>query len=185
MTKAVRIRDRGSVTHRHAADGLLEHAGDFVLVHRYSPRSFVMKCPDGCGDILTINLDPRTDKAWRFYRKRNQVSLFPSIWRETGCRSHFIIWNHAILWCDTAAEDAEVGVEEEIQLRDRVLGLCTKEWQHFTKLAERLEEIPWDVVRACRYLVRWLDLLEEGAGRLSGYFKLSKSEPDDDESHAK
>lgn len=177
MNRARRVRDRGSVTHRHAADALLERPGDFVLVNRGVLRSFVMTCPDDCGDTLTINLDPRTDKAWRFYRRRNQVSVFPSIWRDTGCSSHFIIWNHSIVWCDWDDDDRDVIVEEEARLRERVGTVCTPDFQHFTEIAERLDEVPWDVGRACRYLAYRRSLLVEGTDELKGYFKLTGKLP--------
>jgi len=133
-----------------------------------------MACPDGCGDVLTINLDPRTDKAWRYYKRRNQISVFPSVWRDTGCFSHFIIWNHSIVWCDWEDDDRDVIVEEEAQLRERVLSRCTPEWQHFTDLAEQLDEVPWDVNRACRHLASKRHLLLEGSDELEGQFKLAK-----------
>lgn len=170
--KATRIRDRGKVARRHEADSLLERPGDFVLVERGVLRSFVMVCPDGCGEKLAINLDPRTDKAWRYYKKRNQISIFPSVWRDTGCQSHFIIWNHTIVWCESAEGDRDVVVEEEAELRRRVLEICTEQWQAFTLLAERLEEVPWDVNRACVYLARNAGVLREGKGDLGGHFKL-------------
>lgn len=172
MIKVTRIRDRGLVSHRHEADGLLERPGDIVLVNRGVLRSFVMRCPDGCGDTLTINLDPRTDKAWRFYRKRKQISLFPSVWRDTGCGSHFIIWNHSILWCDDGGDDRDVVVEDEAELRARVLPICTADWQHFTQLAEKLDEVPWDVNRACTHLAHRMALLVEGVDKRRGFFKL-------------
>jgi hypothetical protein len=172
VSKASRIRDRGLVSHRHEADAVMERPGDFVLVSRGVLRSFVMRCPDGCGDTLTINLDPRMDKAWRFYRKRKQISVFPSVWRDTGCGSHFIIWNHNIVWCDDEWGDRDVIVDEEENLRARVLPLCTDDWQHFTQLAERLDEVPWDVNRACSYLARRMGALMEGFDKLRGFFKL-------------
>jgi hypothetical protein len=130
-----------------------------------------MRCPDDCGATITINLDPRTDKAWRFYRKNNQISIFPSVWRDTGCESHFIIWRHSIVWCDGATSDDEVIVEEEAELRGRIVPICSADWQHFTALAEKLGEVPWDVSKACRGLVRQTGLLVEGRGDLRGWFK--------------
>ena len=170
--KAKRIRDRGTVSHRRDADTLMERSGDFVLVNRGVLRSFVIRCPDGCGETLTINLDARTDKAWRFYRKRNQISIFPSVWRDTGCGSHFIIWNHVIVWCDEYDGDREVIVEDEIELRQKVWSVCTKDWQHFTQIAEKLDEVPWDVNWACSQLVRRVNALVEGRDKLKGFFKL-------------
>jgi|HubBroStandDraft_2_1064218.scaffolds.fasta_scaffold736927_1 hypothetical protein len=170
--KAERIRDRGVVQHRHSADRFLERPGDSVLVHRGVPRSLVMACPDGCGDTLTINLDPRTAKAWRFYRKRNQVSIYPSVWRDTGCLSHFIVWNHQILWCGNREEDSNIAPEEPEALRERILALSTREWQHYTELAERLDEVPWDVNRLCREMTHAPGILVEREGKSRGYFRL-------------
>lgn len=173
MSRASRIRDRGLVSHRHEADAKLERPGDFVLVNRGVLRSFVLQCPDDCGERLTINLDPRTAKAWRLYRKRKQVSIFPSVWRDTGCGSHFIIWNHNIVWCNDEIGDSDVVVEDEATLQTRLLPLCTSEWQHFTQLAEALDEVPWDVNRACLDLARRERVLVEGADKLRGFFKLA------------
>lgn len=172
--RAARIRDRGTVTHRHMADALLERPGDVVVVERGVLRSFVMSCPDGCGETLTINLDPRTDKAWRYYKRRNQISIFPSVWRDTGCKSHFIVWNHTIVWCGPYEDEQVVDVENEDELRRRVLDACTRDWQHYTELAEQLDEVPWDVSRACGYLSRRAKVLEEGTEKLRGSFRLAK-----------
>lgn len=169
--RARRVRDRGTVARRHEADALLEQTGDCVLVRRDSLRSFVMVCPDGCGDTLTINLDPRTAKAWRFYRKRNQISLFPSVWRDTGCGSHFIVWNHTIVWCGPNVDDKEAITDDVLSLRQRVLRVVSYDWQHFTELAEKIEEVPWDVYRVCKDLARKSGPLTEGTNRFEGFFK--------------
>jgi hypothetical protein len=87
--------------------------------------------------------------------------------------SHFILWNHCIIWCDSDDGDRDVTVEDELSLRERVLSLCTHEWQHFTELAERLDEVPWDVHRACRDLTLRRAVLIEGVNKLRGSFKLA------------
>jgi hypothetical protein len=168
--RAQRIRDRGTVSHRHEADGRLERAGDCVLVERGVPRSLVIQCPDGCGDVLTINLDRRTAKAWRFFRRRNQASLFPSVWRDTGCGSHFIIWNHTIIWCDRM-ERPQVIVEGESVLTQRVLTIVGRDWREYTDIAEALDEVPWDVLHVCRRLTGGKGHLVEGAKQLEGHFR--------------
>jgi hypothetical protein len=173
VNKATRVRDRGVVTNRHAADPLLERPGDFVIVDRGIPRSLVLSCPDGCGEVLTINLDPRTDKAWRYYRKRNQLSLFPSVWRDTGCQSHFIVWHHTIIWCGTGYRDDDVEIVEESDMRRRILSRCTYEWQHFTQIAETIDEVPWDVNRLCSELAHGHKVLEEGGKKRQGFFRLA------------
>jgi len=170
-----RVRDRGNISQRHEADQLLERPGDCVVVERGVLRSMVMRCPDGCGDILTINLDPRTDKAWRFYRRRNQVSLFPSVWRDTGCGSHFIVWNHTVIWCNRYAKRQTVLVEHEASLRQRILGVVGSGWRHFWDIAQELDEVPWDVNQICRAMTGRDGLLEEGTKSLEGHFRRAQS----------
>jgi uncharacterized protein DUF6527 len=175
MHKASRLRDRGEVERRHEADALLESSGDFVIVKRGVLRSFVIRCPDGCGDTLTINLDPRSEKAWRFYRKRRQVSLFPSIWRDSGCGSHFIVWNHSILWCGRYWNDDDVPDDDiSPDLGERILRSCTQRLRHFSDIAEELDEIPWDVSRECHALVA-AGVIVEGEGQMRGCFGLRKT----------
>jgi len=170
VNRAERIRDRGEVERRHEADDRLEQPGDFVLVRRGVLRSFVLRCPDGCGDTLTINLDPRSDKAWRFYRKRRQVSLYPSVWRDSGCCSHFIVWNHTINWCDVYWDEERVPNENPADLVDRVYAACTDQWKDFARIAEELDEVPWDVNRECQALTA-LGKLDKGERALRGSFR--------------
>ena len=100
--KATRIRQRGTTEHRDEANRLLDEPGDTVLVERGVPRSLVMRCPDGCGETLTINLDRRAGKAWRLRAEKNATwSLYPSVWKVDGCRSHFIVRQSRIIWCES------------------------------------------------------------------------------------
>ena len=166
-----RIRDRGTVSHRQEAVELLEKPGDSVLVFRGVARALVMACPDGCGEILTINLDIRTAKAWQYYKKHNQISLFPSVWRDTGCGSHFILWSHKILWCDIKDWGEEPVIEEASLLRSRILQKLLFTWTHYTEIAQSLDEVPWDVQSVCAELVRKEKIAEEGTGKMRGFFR--------------
>lgn len=104
-----------------------------------------MACPDGCGSILTVNLDPRAGKAWRLY-DRGAKTLFPSVWRDSGCQSHFIVWRDRIIWC---------GVEEWVEdrrspaidprLERDVLGALSSKARTAGDVAEELDAIPYDV----------------------------------------
>ena len=99
--KATRVRRRGTTEYRDEANVLLEEPGDAVLVERGIPRSLVMRCPDGCGETLTINLDRRAGKAWRMNAEKNAtLSLYPSVWKADGCRSHFVVRQSRIIWCE-------------------------------------------------------------------------------------
>jgi len=168
-----RLNFLGIVQNRAAAAGFVKAPGDAVLVERGRPRLLVLSCPCGCGEELPINLDWRAGPAWRFYQhRRSGRSLFPSVWRETGCQSHFIIWRDRILVFGQAEEDLDIpSPTEEMKLfADAVLerlpdsGLIS-----FGEIADSLDEIPWDVLTACRRLVR-TGRAREGRGKQRGHF---------------
>jgi hypothetical protein len=149
---ARKIRFRGTVENRHEANPLLEQPGDSVTVVRGRPRSFVMACPDGCGSILTVNLDPRAGKAWRLY-SRDRMSLYPSVWRDGGCGAHFVVWKDRILWCDDNADD-DYSPRHDPGLESAVLARLDDRPRSANEIAEELDEIPWEVDRALKLLRR-------------------------------
>jgi hypothetical protein len=140
------IRFRGTVENRYEADGLLERPGDSVAVVRGRPRSFVMACPDGCGSVLTVNLDPRAGKAWKFY-KRDSLSLYPSVWRDGGCGAHFIVWKSCILWCGLRELDGGVPPYDD-GLERLVITSLSDKTMSCDEVAAELDEIPWEIQRA-------------------------------------
>lgn len=158
---------RGAVEYRHEADEQLRSPGEAVVVRRGVDRSLTMLCPDGCGEVLTINLDRRTGPAWRLYVEGQAVvSLFPSVWRNTGCCSHFIVWRSRIYWCDWGEELQSV--DEEFELR--VLACLGITLQPYSQIAAALDVVPWAVLSACRQLHRQ-GLVIEGAGDQQSWFR--------------
>ena len=164
-------RYRGtSARHREAAR-LLQHVGDFTLVHRGHARSIVMVCPDGCGEVITINLDEEAGPAWRLYKTRRGITLYPSIWRDSGCRSHFILWNNAILWFDGHdASGDEITRDLEVQVLRQ---LKIDQFTSYVTIADKLQEIPWTVLWACQNLVAQR-LGERGTGEWRDWFRRTK-----------
>jgi hypothetical protein len=64
------------------------------------PMYAAMVCPCGCGAILRSNLRSETDPCWAWdVQDDGAVTLRPSLWRQTGCRSHFILSSGRITWC--------------------------------------------------------------------------------------
>src|ERR1039457_1764232 len=96
--KDLTVSLKSVVGSRAEAEGLLRMPGDAVLIQRGQPRWLLLKCPCGCGDEIPLKLDQRAGKSWRLDGDaKSAVTLFPSVWRDTGCRSHFIIWRDRIL----------------------------------------------------------------------------------------
>jgi len=70
---------------------LLAREDTLVLVDRGKPRSLKMRCPCGANHVLTVNLDQTIGIAWRLRVTGSLISLFPSVWLQTGCHCHFIL----------------------------------------------------------------------------------------------
>ena len=68
-------------------------AGVLVLViPNERPKSLKFLCPCGCGETISVNLMPGNEKAWHLdYEPKLGLSLWPSVWLTSGCRSHFIL----------------------------------------------------------------------------------------------
>lgn len=161
---------RGEVNRHGEAKILLHKSGEIVLVKRGKLRSVVMVCPCGCGEEIVINLDPRVGPAWRLYRTKKKVlTIFPSVWRESGCGSHFIVWDNKIYWCDYDSLWDETLVDSKL---DKLVlkTLNISDFLPYKEVAEKLGEIPWAVLLACRRLVE-SGLIHEGHSQFKGYFR--------------
>jgi hypothetical protein len=169
MTSPARlIRLLGESEYRDHGEALLQAPGDAVLVRRGALRSMLMRCPDDCGETLVVNLDPRAGKAWRFHMRGGNVSLFPSVWRDGGCCSHFVVWRDIILWCDRY-EDGNMEPPYDATLETRILGALQKgRLRSAEDVAAELDEPPWDVVRAGRVLIS-RGLVMSGAPKLQDW----------------
>lgn len=166
MNRARGIRFSGEFTNFASAAASVRAPGDMALVVRGVARLVVLACPDGCGDVIPINVDPRAGRAWRYYTDRNGRSLFPSVWRDQGCCAHFILWRDRIFW--TEYESLQDDVSEE--LIDRVADELLSSFESFELVATRLDEVPWAVWLACQQLVR-RGMAEEATGSTRGRFR--------------
>lgn len=162
------------VESRAAVVGLLINPGDAVLIQRGVPRWLIMKCPCGCGEEIPINLDTRAGKAWRLYLDAKYgSSLFPSVWRDTGCEAHFIIRRNKIYLFEKIEEDfASPQNQRDLEaLAQRVIDFWPVQgFVRFADAAEALSEVPWDVLDACGLLVKTGALLE-GSGSMRAAFR--------------
>src|SRR6266699_5814764 len=75
---------------------ILAREDTLVLVERGKPRSLKMRCPCESSHILTVNLDEAIGLAWHLRIIGSSVTLFPSVWLDTGCQCHFILRRNRI-----------------------------------------------------------------------------------------
>jgi hypothetical protein len=60
-----------------------------------------LRCPCGCGQRLEVMLLKEVKPRWDVMLDvRGRVSLHPSVWLRSGCRSHFWVRNGKVVWCD-------------------------------------------------------------------------------------
>ncbi|MBD8900362.1 DUF6527 family protein [Rhodanobacter sp. DHG33] len=174
MSSELPFQLKSTVPSRGDASGLLHHPGEAVLIERGRPRWLLLMCPCGCGEEIPINLDRQAGPAWRLYRShRHGISLYPSVWRDTGCEAHFIVWRSRILlFGGRHARLRSLGRREEIAgLASQVYPLLpARDFVSYVSIADTMGEVPWDVLDACRHLVHE-GLAIEHAGDEHGRFK--------------
>lgn len=171
--KVSKISLKGIVESRAQANGKLRSSGDSVIIERGVPRLLLLKCPCGCGYEIPINLDGRAGKAWWLYRRHDSgLSLFPSVWLDSGCKSHFIIWRDKILLFDRYHDEynpPSINIDMRTYSQTVLRAWPTGRFVPFSEVAKTLGEIPWDVQQACRYLVKAGTFIE-GEGQQQGMF---------------
>jgi hypothetical protein len=152
----------------------LKAPGDCVIVERGGvTRLLVMKCPDGCGEVISVNLDRRSGPAWRLYRRRGIWSLYPSIDKPSGCESHFILSRGKIIWTDADWYYDDSVLEKVEDIRRYLAG---REFTSYVEIADHLDAVPWDTLLGCRVLVKRGEAVE-GREDLRGHFQLKGIDP--------
>ncbi len=60
-----------------------------------------MLCPCGCGSIIKLNLLSEVHPCWNFKQHLDStISLYPSVDRIYGCKSHFWVQKGIIKWAN-------------------------------------------------------------------------------------
>lgn len=72
----------------------------YVTVQADRPAFGFMLCPCGCGETLHLRFFGTRHPRWHVARLSGPATVEPSVWRTSGCRSHFILRDGQIHWCD-------------------------------------------------------------------------------------
>jgi hypothetical protein len=169
--RASTYRVLGTVERHSDAVERLKSSGDCVIVERGGvQRLLIVQCPDGCGEIISVNLDRRSGPAWRLYNRRGLWSLYPSIDKPSGCESHFILSYGKIFWTD-----ADWFFDDSVldKLDDIKRYLAGRPMTGYAEIADHLDALPWDILLGCRALVRQ-GLATEGTGRMRWHLNLCR-----------
>jgi hypothetical protein len=76
--------------------------GIMVIVGDRTRQKWVcFQCPDGCGEIIKLSLNPKQRPCWTVSIDRlDRPTISPSIRRLNACRCHFWIRQGIVHWCD-------------------------------------------------------------------------------------
>ncbi|WP_367181999.1 DUF6527 family protein [Halothiobacillus sp.] len=76
--------------------------GQFYFIEsRSKPKWSLFKCPCGCGDVITITLQTVHQPHWHLTLTQfGRPTLSPSVWRDIGCKSHFVLSDGRVYWCN-------------------------------------------------------------------------------------
>jgi hypothetical protein len=94
------------------------------------------------------------------------------VWWKSDCLSHYVIWRSKIFLSDRYEDDLDESPQpgEALSLIDAVRDrLPSAGLVSFFDVAEAIEAIPWDVLLACRRLVKE-GFATEGIGKARGSF---------------
>ena len=57
-------------------------------------------CPCDCGEVIQLSTLKTDNPKWSFVKHWNYtITINPSIWRISGCKSHFFIRRGIVDWC--------------------------------------------------------------------------------------
>ncbi len=59
----------------------------------------ILQCPCGCSADIQLPMSVGADPCWRVSGSNDKPSLWPSVHRTIGCRSHFFLRRGKIEWC--------------------------------------------------------------------------------------
>ena len=70
-----------------------------LLRDRGNDWSIGMRCPCGCDEPIELALFPEASTRWTLKLDVDgRPTLHPSVWRRTGCCSHFLVRNGRVDW---------------------------------------------------------------------------------------
>ena len=82
-------------------------SGEMLIVRDKIDKWLCFHCPDGCGEIIKLPLNPRQRPRWGVssdWLRRPTVN--PSVRQTSGCKSHFWVRKGKIDWCGDSGNSA-------------------------------------------------------------------------------
>jgi hypothetical protein len=77
------------------------------VVYKKKPIWALFKCPCGCGYVISLPLQKPHKPKWTLSKSESQrPNVYPSVWQNKGCHSHFWIEDGKVIWCKNTGNEA-------------------------------------------------------------------------------
>ena len=84
-----------------------------VVIHENALYWTLFKCPCGCGTVISLSLQKIHRPSWTVEKsKYGRPSLYPSVWQNKGCCSHFWIKDGRVQWCNNSGIEPWIAYPE-------------------------------------------------------------------------
>ena len=71
----------------------------YVIAQRDKSRWVLFQCPCKCGAVITLSLQRVHNPHWSVtHTESGRCTLYPSVWRDQGCLSHFVVRDGRVFW---------------------------------------------------------------------------------------
>lgn len=91
---------RIAVVTRPPKGNQLDRQTIYCVVNRQRMKWSMMFCPCGCGNSITLSLQAIHKPHWSLSQTESfRPTLYPSVWRDVGCFSHFWVRDGRVFWC--------------------------------------------------------------------------------------
>jgi hypothetical protein len=72
----------------------------YCILSANKPKWSLFQCPCGCRSVITLSLQSAHNPHWSLTRSNSgRPTLYPSVWRDKGCLSHFWLKDGRVFWC--------------------------------------------------------------------------------------
>lgn len=73
----------------------------YVVAHKDDLYWALFRCPDGCGEVISLPLRLPHEPRWSVHTSPSgRATLKPSVWRNQGCKAHFVVEDGRVFWCN-------------------------------------------------------------------------------------
>ncbi len=74
-----------------------------AVVYENEPFWAMFRCPCGCGTVISLSLQKAHNPSWSVEETdTGRPTLYPSVWQNKGCCSHFWITDGRVHWCNNS-----------------------------------------------------------------------------------